>query len=233
LPKTTITFLGDSLYANQPFIKLCEDLSLGYMIVRKEKSLPKVGQQCDELARTEVYKHYCKQQTELTKLGSVVQEYQWFNQVSIGNNTYSNILRFSETIHEQGKEPSTYKNEWLCSQRIHATNGCSLAARGRLRWDHEDFHNTLKNRGFGATHDYARTDPNLCVIWKFLMVLAFSIFELFSFTQLAIKAKGGRSWKKFATSLLAQLVSTLWELINASPCFQKQRMQFRYIFNSC
>ena len=64
------------------------------------------------------------------------------------------------------------------------------------------------------------------------MVLAFSIFELFSHTQLAIDAKKTRSWKQFAISLLAELVNVFWDNISHSYSLQKKKIQFRYVFDT-
>jgi hypothetical protein len=232
-PRLQITFLGDSLYANQPFISLCIRLCIDFLIVRKEKSLPTVGKQCNELAVQELYKtHYKHHQKEVTDRGFIEKECHWFNRIYLGQDTYVNVLRFTETRNQEGRESSTYKNEWLCSSTIKTNNCFALCFRGRLRWDHEDLHNTAKNRGFNAKHDYARADPNLWLIWKLIMFVAFFIFELFSHTQLARVAKGSRSWMKFAKDLLERLVNVLWIEINASQCIQKAKIQFRYQFNT-
>ena len=233
LPRISITFLGDSLYANHPFIKLCEKLFIDYLIVRKEKTLPTIGKKCDELATTELYtKHYKHKQKTKSGKTSIEKECCWFNHVHLAEDTYTNVLRFVETSFASGSDPSTYRNEWLCSRKINIGNCFSLPAHGRLRWDHEDMHNSLKNRGFDASHDYARKNPNLWLIWKLLMFVGFLIFELFSFTQLAYDAKGLRSWMKFAKDLLEQLVNLLWSDISLSRCLQKVKIQFRYRFDT-
>jgi hypothetical protein len=95
---------------------------------------------------------------------------------------------------------------------------------------HEDMHNTLKNRGFDAKYDYARTKPNCMVVWKLLMFIALAVDQLFSFTALAIEAKGTRSCMKFARDLLQQLVEVSWGVISGSLVLQKKKMQFRFIF---
>ena len=53
--KTKFLFLGDALYANAPFIKLCKDLNFEYTIVLKD-NLKKVRQKCDEFASLDFYK---------------------------------------------------------------------------------------------------------------------------------------------------------------------------------
>jgi hypothetical protein len=232
-PRLQITFLGDSLYANHPFINLCTSLHIEFLIVRKEKSLPVVAKQCDELATLELYEtHYKHHEKEKTNEGFIERKCCWFNRIYLGGDTSVNVLRFSEKRYREGREFYAYQNEWLCSSTIKAGNCFSLCFRGRLRWDHEDLHNTAKNRGFNAKHDYARADPNLWLVWKLLMFVAFFIFELFSPTLLAREAKGSRSWMKFAKDLLEQLVNVLWIEINASQCLQRERIQFRYQFDT-
>ena len=232
LPRISITFLGDGLYCNQPFVKLCDYLSLDYAIVQTENSLPTIRRECDQLANTENHKCYSKKLSEQSDRKNIHSEFQWFNNRYLGSNTYTNILRFKEIQHDVNGNSHTYKNEWLISQKITERKCKSFAERGRLRWLQEDFHNTLKNRGFAAEHDYARANPRIWLSWKCLMVLAFSIFELFSHTQLAIDAKKTRSWKQFAISLLAELVNVFWDNISHSYSLQKKKIQFRYVFDT-
>lgn len=232
LPRILITFLGDGLYCNQPFIKLCDDLSLDYAIVQKENSLPTLRRECDQLAETANHRSYRKQVSEQLKTKSIHSEFHWFNNRYLGSDTYTNVLRFKETVCDASGNRHIYKNEWLISKKINGRNCNQYSERGRLRWHQEDFHNTAKNRGFAAEHDYARANPRVWLNWKLLMVLAFSIFELFSHTQIAIDAKKTRSWKQFAISLFAELVNVLWSYINDSNSIKKQKIQFRYVFDS-
>lgn len=228
LPRIAITFLGDGLYCNQPFFDLCDHLSIDYAIVQTENSLPLLRRECDQLAEAKNHKSYIKkidgQRSQLIL--------QWFNHRYLGSGTYTNVLRFKETIFGSHEGSGTYKNEWVVSKKINNNNCLQFAQRGRLRWDQEDFHNTLKNRGFAAEHDFARANPQVWLNWKLLMVLAFSLFELFSHTQTAQEAKGVRSWRHFAAALLAELVNVCWSQINHSPSIQKAKIQFRYTFDT-
>ncbi len=232
LPRIPITFLGDGLYANQPFLKLCNHLGFDYAIVFPEKCLPKIRQHCRELAQTTTYKNYRTQTSEKTKTQELKREFEWFNNIYLGSDTYTNILRLKEECRDINGKVYIYKNEWLVRDKMKAGKCDRQAKRGRLRWHQEDLHNTTKNRGFAAEHDYARTNPTLWLIWKLLMMLAFSIFELFSHTRSALEAKGARSWKRFATSLLEQLLNVSWKNICASKHIQNLKIQFRYVFDS-
>jgi hypothetical protein len=232
LNRIQITILADSLYSNEPVIQLCEELGWGYILVRQEESLKSVGRQCDDLAKTELYqKSYQAYQAinEGTKTKGRIT--QWFNRVAIGKESFTNVLRFQEiSRNAEGEVIKKFKTEWLVDEKVHKGNCFKIAEQGRMRAGHEDLHNTLKNRGFAAKHDYARTNPNRWLLWKLLMFAAFAIFEMFSFTRLAREVKGSRSWMKFAKDLLQELVNVLWREINLSESIQKKKIQFRYEF---
>lgn len=102
----------------------------------------------------------------------------------------------------------------------------------RVRADQEDLHNTLKNRGFAAKHEYAYADPTAWIVWKLLMFVAFWIFELFSFTRAAQERKGTfLSWHDFAGELFAELSQVPIERLLLAPSLQKERLQFRMEFS--
>ncbi len=234
LGRIRITLLLDSLYANEPVIQLAEKLFMKYLIVRQEDSLKSVGKKCNELANSELYqKFYQSKRIMKLKNGNYVESMaKWFNQVTVGKEAYTNVLRFEEVTKDStGRVLDTYKNEWLCEDKINEKNCFELAQRARMRFSyHEDIHNTLKNRGFAAKHDYARVNPNGMVIWKLLMFVAFFVDQLFCFTALGMEARGSRSLMKFAKDLLQQLVEISWKAIINSPTLQKTKMQFRFLF---
>jgi hypothetical protein len=233
LGRILITFLGDSLYANEPMIRLLEHLFFDYLIVRQPETFKNLGKKCDEFDATAFYQKFYrdKEEIEVNEDKLVCRYAKWFNHVAFGRESSTNVLRFEEMTRDQcGNVVKTFRTEWLSSQSINKRNWRSLMTRGRMRADHEDVHNTLKNRGFAAKHDYARADPNLWLIWKLLMFLAFFIFELFSLTRVAQKARGKRSWMKFAMDLLQELVDVHWHVISASRILQKAKVQFRYNF---
>jgi hypothetical protein len=236
LGKLPVTLLTDSLYANEPIIKLCEDLGWDYLIVRQEGSLKTVGRKCDELEGSELYQQsYQAHETIKLKNGDTIERtVKWFNRVTVGKESYTNVLRLEEIVRDaDGNQikKKYFKTEWLSSIQIHKGNCFALVKRGRMRADHEDLHNSLKNRGYAAKHDYARANPNAWLIWKILMFVAFWIFELFSFTTLAQKSKGPSSWMAFAKELFSDLLKIPWEMIALSPSLKKEKIQFRFDFS--
>lgn len=230
--RLSFIFGGDALYSNEPFILLCDSLGLDYLIVRKDNTLKRLGKHCDELAKTELYKKaYTLYEKEKNGKQEVIRQAQWFNNEVVGNEAFTNVLRYEESILDSNRVLELrYKGEWICSKSLSKLNCFSRAKRARMRWEHEDLHNTCKNRGFDAKHDIARADPNLWLIWKLIMFIAFAAFELFRFTKLAQDACKNRSWMKFARDLLQQLVEISWSVIGNSPILQKQKIQFRFSF---
>lgn len=99
-PRIPLALLLDSLYANEPVIKLCESLRIGYFIVRQVGSLPSVRKKCDELSECELYqKNYRAKRIIQLKDGTYKEQtIQWFNRVAIGKSSFTNVLRFEETI---------------------------------------------------------------------------------------------------------------------------------------
>jgi hypothetical protein len=96
LGRIPVTILADSLYANEPIIQLCEQLNWEYIIVRQVGSLKKVASKCDELEKTELYQT-SYQSSEMVRLkngGLVWRVAKWFNNVDIGCESNTNVLRF-------------------------------------------------------------------------------------------------------------------------------------------
>lgn len=233
LGRIPIMILLDSLYANEPVFKLLESLNLQFLIVRQDDTFKSIGRKCDELDTTELYQksYRDKEIADLSASKTIERTVKWYNNVACGKESFVNVLRFSEiTKDAKGVVIKEFKTEWLGTTTINKKNWRSLTMRGRMRGDHEDVHNTAKNRGFAAKHDYAKTKPSLCLNWKLLMFVAMLIFELFSFTTIGREAKGTRSWMKFASDMLQQLVEVSWEAISHSKILQKARIQFRYDF---
>jgi len=203
------------------------------LIVRQEETFKSIGYKCNEFDTSELYQKHYRDQERRDLPGNKIMErrVKWYNNVACGKESSVNVLRFSEvTKNANGVVIKEFHTEWLGKTAINKRNWHSLVERGRMRGDHEDTHNSLKNRGFAARHDYARSNPNLCLNWKLLMFLAMLIFELFSFTTIAKEARGKRSWMKFARDLLQQLVEIKWEAISYSSILRKAKIQFRFDF---
>ena len=95
-PKLPIRLLADSLYANEPLHKLCKELGWEYLLVRQVGSLKNIAKQCDDLGTTDLYKrsYKAKQITRLKNGNRIEQTIKWFNRVTLGKESFTNVLRF-------------------------------------------------------------------------------------------------------------------------------------------
>jgi hypothetical protein len=224
-----IVLLLDGLYANKPVLRLAKEHRCGYIIVRKEGCLNLLAKDCDEKEATSNHKKNCvKHCQKVNNQGwHIKQRYSWFNSRYLGEDVSTNVLRFQETHTKEGEKSKIYQCEWLFSWRLSA-NTCELAARqARLRWEIEDLFNTLKNRGNNLNHDYSR-NPHSCFNWQGVSLLAFSIFELFRFSE-AVKQRGDWPQRTLANKLLSQLLQRPTMEIFSEKYLLK-RVQFRYHF---
>jgi len=242
LPRLSVRILTDSLYANAPFLRLCKELGWDHLITRQTGSLKNVKKQCDEREKNELQKKwYSKKRTfKLSNGSKIVQNIQWFNSIYVDTELIVHVLRFEEIYYNANGEvekradgkDKKFKTEWLSSIRVSESNCFGLMEVARVRADQEDLHNTLKNRGFAAKHEYAYADPTAWIVWKLLMFVAFWIFELFSFTRAAQERKGTfLSWHDFAGELFAELSQVPIERLLLAPSLQKERLQFRMEFS--
>jgi len=227
-PRMKIVLLLDGLYANRPVIRLAEKNRCGFIIVRKEATLPSLAKECDERSVEANHKKNCVKKSQRLHQGwHIEQKYEWFNTKYLGEEAYVNVLRFCEIRTKEGKNTESYKCEWLFSWRLSA-NSCEIAVRqARSRWEIEDLFNTLKNRGYNLRHDYSR-NPRSCFNWQGIALLAFGIFELFRFSE-AVRQRGDWPQSTLAEKLLAQLLNRPTNEIFSEKCLSK-RLQFRYHF---
>jgi hypothetical protein len=77
-----------------------------------------------------------------------------------------------------------------------------------------------------------RTNPDLLFTWKLMTFVAFFVFEIFSLSTMARKGKGSRSMMKFAKDMLQELVNIAWDKIKQSMILKKEKVQFRFYFES-
>ena len=241
LPRLAVRILTDSLYANTPFLYLCKKLGWDHLITRQTGSLKRIEKQCDQREQNEIQKKWYSQERTIKTPGGgkIIQRIQWFNSVYVDEGLTTHVIRFEETHYgDTGKimkcadgKGKRFKTEWLSSVRITDINCFELMKVARMRADQEDLHNTLKNRGFAAKHEYAYSNPTAWIVWKLLMFVAFWIFELFSFTHAAQEGKGPfLSWHDFAWELFAELTQIPIERLLLAPSLQKEHLQFRWVF---
>lgn len=227
-PKMKIVLLLDGLYANKPIIRLVEEQRCGYIIVRKASSLSLLAKECDRISEESNHKKNCtKKCQKKTESWLIEQRYEWFNSRYLGEDIYVNVLRFWENRTKEGCKTEYYQCEWLFSRRISAQTCEIFSRQARSRWEEEDIFNSLKNRGFNFKHDYSR-DPLSCFNWQGLALFAFTIFELFRFSEAVIK-RTKLPQITLAEKLAGQLFHRPTQEIFPVENFLK-KIQFRYHF---
>lgn len=233
-PRMKILFLGDALYSNRPMWRLLSQENIEGICVLKG-NLTKVTNKCDELAQLEHYKKYCSK-TEKVFLGKgngvLRKETHWFNQVDAGEGVLVNVLRYKEAlVKEDGSVEMKYQGSWISTKKITGSNCFPIMLTARKRWNHEDMHNTFRNRDFDIEHDMVRSRPNAQMAWKILTFIALFSCTLFEKTQIAQKVRKKRPLKHFVRDLFYQLIHISWIQINNCPWLSKPKVQFRYLFN--
>jgi hypothetical protein len=227
-PKMKIVLLLDGLYANRPVIRLAEEQRCGYIIVRKASSLPLLAKECDGISKESNHKKNCTKNCQERVEGWLIdQKYEWFNSCYLGEGISTNVLRFWENRTKEEYETKCYQCEWLFSRRISAKTCKFFGRQARSRWEEEDIFNSLKNRGFNFKHDYSR-DPLSCFNWQGLALFAFTIFELFRFSEAVIQ-RVDLPQITLAEKLEGQLLHRPTQEIFSEEKLSK-KMQFRYHF---
>lgn len=240
-PRMDIVLLLDGLYANRPVIRFIKEQRCGYIIVRKDGCLKTLATDCDGQSKLENHKKNCTRTFRGMVNGwKIERKYEWFNSASLDTSTKkkidteqveenhlkTNVLRFLET-RTCGDETKSYKCEWLFSQTLSAKNCQTAAYHARLRWEEEDLFNSLKNRGYNLKHDFSR-NPRSCFNWQGIALFAFSVFELFRFSE-AVKQKGNWTQITLAETLQAQLLQRPTQELFSEEHL-KVKIQFRYNF---
>jgi hypothetical protein len=224
-PKLPFCVLADSLYANGPAMGILKNLSMEFMIVKKEGSMKTVGRDCDGLALIPDHKaNNTRTETTLEGDRKIKRFWSFFNEIEYGDHKI-NILRFDERLTNKAGSVSYVHWEWIVSERITKQNAPQTAIRGRLRWLEEDLFNTVKNRGFCMKHDYSR-NSNSQIIWSILIMIALLITELFTVTSRVIPLKKGRSAKDFMRSIFFDFCKLGIKLLEATVLHRG--IQIRY-----
>jgi hypothetical protein len=215
-PKSKFTILADSLYANYIIMELANKYHLDYDVVRKAGSLRSLNAEVDGLKK-------------ITKpLKNTIQEKGW--QVEQTAYLIDDLSHKGYPFHlldlqeERKKLPSkrfakmTQKSshwQWIFKGDIGLSNAFEKAHEARLRWHHEDQHNSLKNRGFAVSHDMSRA-PHSQTIWKTLMFIAYFLSQLMEISRIGHFARRSMAICNWIADLWAEFAKVnpefLWNL---------------------
>jgi hypothetical protein len=203
LPRIKLTILLDALYANTSVIELLEQYKMGYAIVLKKLAISKK----------------LEKSNKLQKKVEVVFRNGRFNicqNLKFCKAAHGSLLLNVVDLQEMArKRPSNRFSlihlkkvhwQWIVHQTLTQDNVRHICSEARLRWRGEDLFNTLKNRGFHATHDFS-SNFQAGSIWLFLMMIAFALSSLILYSHLGILArKKGCSIRFFMQQMMQDLL---------------------------
>ncbi len=193
-----VTFLGDDLYAHQPFCEEILSRNGHFIFTAKEASHKTLYEWVFELKN-------------IGKAGSITRErrhgkkqyydtYHFVNAVPLKDGDAGLLVNWCEliTMHE---DKIISKHAFITDHIITEDNVALVIGCGRARWKIEnENHNTLKNHGYHITHNYGHGEQFLAQTLLTLNILAFlthTLLHLFDDVYVAIRKKLGTRQKFF------------------------------------
>lgn len=208
-PRLPILILADGLYPYEGFFAICKANQWAYCVTFKDGNLPSVWRQANELTVSQA--NNTLTQTSLQPGGkTIVQEHRWVNDLAY----HEHPVSFLETVervslsHADGSkaELQVTRFAYLTALQLKPQNVAGTSQVGRLRWkiENEGF-NTLKNAGYGMTHQYARKSYTAMKNYYQFMQMAHIIHQLMTLST--------RFKEKFMSTGNHPTLKHLWTLL--------------------
>lgn len=162
---------GDDLYSRGPFIELCHEQRIAYVLVAKVDSHKEMMEWVEEI-----------EQLGGSQRGGWVEgpackrrffEYRLVKQVPL-NGERRSYVNYLEVWEKKRTGEVVYHNAWVTDVEVTAENVATLVGIGRARWKIENEHfNVQKNHGYELEHNYGHGKKNLSHNFYLLNLLAF------------------------------------------------------------
>lgn len=151
-PRLPICILGDGLYPNKKFFKICRSNNWEYILVLKDGNLPTLWKEVKLLLP--LNKENREKVTRIGKGKEITTEYRWINDIDHGG-YIQNWIKSKETIKSKDEE-ETKVFVHISSIKITKKTSVAISFTGRLRWkiENEGF-NEQKNNGYSLEHKYS------------------------------------------------------------------------------
>lgn len=193
-----LIFVEDALYATGPHIRQLQEAGHDYIIRVKADGNAKLFSWFRAASRFKTFEE------RDTKTG-ITRRYKWVENLPL-NESHSDIRVNMLELEEEDRKGKISLFTWITSVSLRKTKVAEVARVGRARWkiENETF-NTLKNQGYNFEHNYGHGQQHLCTMMAILMLLAFTVDQIWQkcsqlFNKLWERAKSKRY---------------LWELIRA------------------
>lgn len=177
-----VTFLGDDLYAHQPF---CENiLSIGqhFICVCKEGSHPTLYEFVAYLEQTEdINRHQLRYFN-----GKEWEEhsYRYLNAIPLRDGEDALKVNWCEIVITNTKGKRLYMNTFITDYELNDSTIRDICQAGRARWKIEnENNNTLKTKGYHLEHNFGHGKKHLASLLATLNMLAFAMHTLLELTD--------------------------------------------------
>lgn len=170
----TATFLGDDLYAHQPFCAwIAETLQQYFMCVAKPDSHVWLYESLECLAKVQGIETH--EEEIWTGKRFEIWTYRWVSQVALTGTPDAYKVNWLELIVTSKKSGDRlFFNTWVTNHTLEKASLRALAQAGRARWKVEnESHNILKEHGYHLEHNFGHGDHNLSAVLFSLNVLSF------------------------------------------------------------
>jgi len=191
-----VTFLGDDLYAHQPFIEKVKKFH--FIFVCKQEShvflydwLSGIPQGEREFEIRVVTKRVFN-----GRFHEVI-TCRYMNNIPLKDGRDGLLVNWCEmTIVNEKTGRQSYMNTWITDHRITNENVFILCRSGRTRWKIEnENNNTLKTKGYHFEHNYGHGEKNLANFLSTLILIAFlfhTLLDLFCAPFVYLREKFSR-----------------------------------------
>ena len=212
------TFLGDDLYAHQPFCRQVLLHGYHFLFTCKPASHPHLSGWVEALEPGS-QRHSLKQRVKGKSNHWEHHQYRWANGVPLTDSEDALKVNWCEVTISNGEGAVLYHNAFITDWKITPDNVVGLVAAGRARWKIEnENNNVLKTRGYHLEHNFGHGKKHLASLLMTMNLLAFALHTLLELTdesyRLIRDAVGARhKFFEHIQALTTYLHFQTWELL--------------------
>ncbi len=193
-----VTFLGDDLYAHQPFCETVLAHGGHFIFTAKEASHKTLYENVNEIRGLEKASSITLHRRQGKK--KYQDTYTFINAVPLREGLDALTVNWCECVTTyEGKIIS--RHAFITDHLITLENVADMISSGRARWKVEnENHNTLKNHGYHLAHNYGHGKQFLSQTLLTLNILAFlthTVLQRFDHVYIAVRKKLGTRQKFF------------------------------------
>ena len=176
-PRLAICVIGDGLYPNQSFFRICRDNGWAWIVTFRDGNLPTVWE--DVLGLRKIAEENTRRDIICNRKKKILRDYAWINNIDY----HGFELNWFECVENAGNEKKrfVYISSFEADYRI----VLEMTVSGRMRWkiENEGF-DIQKNHGYGLGHKYSEVSETAMKNYYQCMQIAHMISQLFELSSL-------------------------------------------------